>query len=74
MSRRLGEQGTVMLRVLVSEQGRPERVEIVQSSGSARLDEAARLAVQRAQFKPYSEGGAPAAMYATVPVTFEAER
>ncbi|HEY5801444.1 MAG TPA: TonB family protein [Burkholderiaceae bacterium] len=71
MSRRLGEQGTVMLRVLVSDQGRPEKVDVLQSSGSVRLDEAARQAVLRAQFKPYSDGGINLAMYASVPIKFE---
>ncbi len=70
LARKLGEQGTVLLRVFVNEQGHPERVDISQSSGSARLDEAARQAVLRALFKPYSEGGVAQAMFAMVPIKF----
>ncbi|WP_313952842.1 TonB family protein, partial [Accumulibacter sp.] len=40
-SRRLGEEGRVLLRIRVSAQGLPTSVEIKQSSGFRRLDEAA---------------------------------
>ena len=69
-SRRKGEEGVVQLRVLISEQGRAERIHILTSSDSPRLDEAARLAVQRALFKPYLENGRPLAVYAIVPIRF----
>ena len=41
MSRRMGEQGTVLLRVFISAEGRAEKADIRTSSGYARLDEAA---------------------------------
>lgn len=71
MSRRLGEQGKVVLRILVNDKGRPERIDLQQSSGSARLDEAARQAVQHALFKPHIEDGKAVAVYAIVPIKFE---
>jgi len=71
MSKRMGEQGKVVLRVLVNENGKADQVEIQTSSGSARLDEAGRQAVLRALFKPYRENGRSIAGFATVPVTFE---
>ncbi|NEX59826.1 energy transducer TonB [Noviherbaspirillum galbum] len=70
-ARRLGEEGKVMLRVLVNERGVAERIEIQKSSGSPRLDEAARQAVLRAVFKPYAEDGKPVPMYALVPIAFQ---
>jgi protein TonB len=70
-SKRIGEEGRVLLRVLVNEDGRPERVEVQKSSGSARLDEAARQAVLRALFKPYLEDGKALAVYALVPISFQ---
>ena len=70
VSRRNGEQGVVQLRVLINELGRPERIEIVKSSDSARLDEAARQAVMRAVFKPYLENGRPLPVYALLPIRF----
>lgn len=70
LSKRDGEEGTVILRVLVNTQGRPERIDIKQSSGFARLDEAARQAVSRYLFKPYLEDGRPVAVVAPVPIRF----
>jgi protein TonB len=69
-SRRVREQGLVMLRVLIDESGHAKAVEIYKSSGHPRLDEAARAAVARAVFKPYMDGGTARAAAAIVPVEF----
>ena len=71
MSRRMKEQGKVLLRVLVNEKGRAEQVDIQKTSGSSRLDEAARQAVLRALFKPHMEDGRPVPVYVPVPIVFE---
>jgi protein TonB len=70
-SKRMGESGQVILRVLVNDKGRSDSVQIQKSSGFSRLDEAARQAVQRARFKPYTEDGKPAPVYAIVPIAFQ---
>lgn len=70
-ARRMGEEGKVLLRVLVNEKGMAERIEIQTSSGSARLDEAGRQAVQRAVFKPYVENGKPVPVFVIVPIAFQ---
>jgi periplasmic protein TonB len=69
-SRRIREQGLVMLRVLIDETGHAKTVEIYKSSGHPRLDEAARAAVARAIFRPYIDGGTARAAAAFVPVEF----
>ncbi len=69
-SRRMGEEGKVLLRVLISEKGRPERADIQKSSGSTRLDDAAKKAVLQALFKPHIEGGRALTVYAMVPIIF----
>ena len=74
LSRRLGEAGLVVVRVYVDEAGLPRSVQLAQSSGFARLDEAALAGVQRARFKPYSENGVPTAGWARIPIPFELER
>lgn len=71
IARRMGEEGKAILRVLVNENGRPERVEVQKTSGSARLDEAARQAILRALFKPFTEGGKAVPAYAIVPIRFQ---
>jgi protein TonB len=69
-SRRVHEQGLVVLRVFIDERGRAKAVEIYRSSGHPRLDEAARSAVARAVFKPYMDGGVARASAAIVPIEF----
>jgi protein TonB len=69
-SRREREEGVVTLRVLVDTTGHPTEVDVLESSGSARLDEAARQAVLQAVFRPYSDGVRPRAAYVRVPIEF----
>jgi protein TonB len=69
-SRRSGEEGLVILRVLINEAGRAAQEEIERSSGHSRLDEAARVAVQRALFRPYVENGVARMALATIPIEF----
>jgi protein TonB len=70
MSRRLGEQGKVMVRVLITPDGRAQDAEIVQSSGFDRLDQAARETVLKWRYVPGKRGGVPEAMRYNVPVHF----
>jgi protein TonB len=70
MSKRMGEQGKVVLRVLVNEKGLPDQVLVQSSSGFARLDEAGRQAALHALFKPYMEDGRPVAVFVIVPLNF----
>lgn len=72
-SRRLGEQGTVLLRVHVGADGRAGHVEIRHGSGYARLDRAALDAVALWRFVPARRGSEPIAAWVQVPVTFELE-
>lgn len=71
IARRMGETGTVTLRVLIGEKGLAEQVVIQKSSGSANLDEAGRQAVLRALYKPHVEDGKPVPVYALVPINFQ---
>ena len=72
-SRRLGEQGTVIVRVFISTQGAPEKAEVRTSSGFPRLDQAALDAVQRWRFVPGRRSGTPEAMWFNIPVRFVLE-
>ncbi|EEF25508.1 Protein tonB, putative [Ricinus communis] len=71
IARRMGETGTVMLRVLIGEKGNAEQVTVQKSSGSANLDEAGRQAVLRALYKPYVEDGKAVPVYVLVPINFQ---
>lgn len=56
-SRRLREEGTVMLEILVKSNGTVGEVKLKTSSGYKRLDEAAMKAVARWRFVPATQGG-----------------
>jgi protein TonB len=73
LSRRMGEQGKVVLHVLVTAEGVPERVELRTSSGSARLDGVALGTVKRWKFVPARQGDRPVAAWVLVPISFALE-
>ena len=70
LSKKLREQGKVILRVLIDEQGRAADIQVQSSSGYARLDSAAQQAVRLAEFKPYQTGGVTHRVYVTIPLEF----
>ena len=71
LSRRLREQGTVKLRIHVTERGRANEVTLHESSGYGRLDKAAADAVWRWRFSPARRAGASVAAWVVVPIKFE---
>lgn len=73
LSRQLGEQGKVLLRVRVTAEGKATQVTEAQSSGSARLDEAARQAVRQWRFVPAQRGGRAVDAWVLVPIVFTLE-
>ncbi|MDX2218780.1 MAG: TonB family protein [Burkholderiales bacterium] len=70
LSKRLQEQGRVLLYVLVDAQGAPLKVELKSGSGFSRLDEAALDVVQRWKFVPGTRNGVPESMWVEVPIEF----
>lgn len=70
-SRRLKEEGTVLLLVRVSDQGTPISVEIRTSSGFERLDEAGLQAVRQWRFVPAKRGSDNVAASVLVPIQFK---
>jgi len=69
-ARRLGLQGTVIVRVLVNPNGRAERVLLEKSSGAQILDDAALRAVERWLFVPARRGNQQISAWVDVPVRF----
>ena len=70
LSRRLGEEGKVLLRVRVGADGHPVAVDVERSSKFERLDEAARRAVGSWRFVPARRGDEPVEGSVSVPVVF----
>lgn len=73
VSRRLNEQGQVVIRVFVAADGSAQQGEVKTSSGYDRLDQEALRTVLRWRFVPGQRFGAPEAMWFNVPVNFVLE-
>jgi periplasmic protein TonB len=73
LSRRMGEQGKVVIRVLIGVEGQAQKAEIFQSSGYERLDQAALKTVLGWRYVPGKRGGVAEAMWFNVPINFVLE-
>jgi protein TonB len=69
-SQRGRERGTVLLRVLVDALGRPAQIQVERSSGYSRLDAAARMAVEKALFRPHEVNGIAQPAQVLIPIEF----
>ena len=74
LSRRMGEEGKVVLRVSVTPQGSADNVEIRTSSGSPRLDESAQKTVRNWKFIPAKRGDVAVQSWVLVPIIFKLEQ
>lgn len=72
-ARRRGEQGTVLLKVLVTSEGSAGTVNVQTSSGSTALDDAALEAVRKWRFVPAKRGAQPVEAWHLVPIVFKLE-
>ena len=63
MSQTMGEQGTVMVRILIGANGLPLKAELQKTSGFERLDQAALDFVMQSRYKPGTLGGKPTEMW-----------
>jgi protein TonB len=70
ISKRLGEEGSVVLRVELDEQGNIGMAHISSSSGLTRLDEAALAAVKAWRCTPAMRNGQPVRATALQPFKF----
>jgi periplasmic protein TonB len=73
LSKRLGEQGKVLVRVLIGSDGAPQKAELKRSSGFERLDHSALEYVMKCRYVPGKVAGVPQAMWHEAPVNFVLE-
>ena len=71
LARKRGQQGKVILQVLVNKQGLVNDLKIEVSSGYSMLDRAAEKAVKKWHFEPGRNGADTVSMWVRVPVTFK---
>lgn len=70
ISKRMGEQGIVQLRVFVKADGSVAKLELKLSSGHVRLDQSAMNTVQNWRFVPARQGSQAIAAWVVVPINF----
>jgi protein TonB len=73
ISRRMEEEGTVTLKFLIGVDGKVMQADIEKSSGFTRLDEAARNALSKCQFRPGTVDGKPEQSWASIKYTWRLE-
>lgn len=69
-ARREGKEGTVLLRVLVDEEGNSKSIEVNRSSGVKALDYAAMGTVRRWRFEPARYGEKRVESWVRIPIVF----
>jgi protein TonB len=72
-SRRMEEEGTVTLKFLIGVDGKVIQADIEKTSGFTRLDEAARNALSKCQFRPGTVDGKPEQSWASIKYTWRLE-
>ena len=70
LARKRGYEGTVVLEVLVTREGRVGNIRVFRSSGYKILDKAALKAVRHWIFEPGRRGNTPIEMWVKVPIRF----
>ena len=73
LSKRVGEQGRVLVHVLIGPDGLAQRADIKTSSGFERLDQAALATVLKWRYVPGKRAGVAEAMWFNVPINFVME-
>lgn len=69
-ARLAGQEGKVVVRVTIDQHGDLEAMQVRQSSGVGLLDDAAKQAVQRVRFRPYTVNGVATRAMADIPFDF----
>ena len=73
LSKRMGEQGKVVIRTLIGVDGTAREASIHKSSGFDRLDQAALTTARKWRYVPGKRAGVAEAMWFNVPFTFVLE-
>jgi protein TonB len=73
-ARQAKAEGTTLLRVHVTDEGRIDDVRVETSAGHAALDRAATDAIRKWRFEPARNGSVPVAVWVVIPVRFRLEQ
>lgn len=70
MAKRAGIQGRVIVRVLISKEGKPTRT-LIEYSDSDMLNKAAEEAIKKQIFTPAIQNGQPVMVWVSIPINFK---
>ncbi|WP_415835973.1 energy transducer TonB [Pseudoalteromonas mariniglutinosa] len=70
LSRRMKEQGTVLLKIYINVSGKVEQIQLHQSSGFSRLDQSAKATVKHWHYQPAKQNNTPIGYWYIQPVHF----
>jgi protein TonB len=71
LAKRNGQEGRVVVRVLIGTKGKAEKLEVVESEPEGVFDEAALKSLKYWQFRPGILGGELVATWVKIPLTFK---
>ena len=71
LSKDIGEQGIVNVKMMIDETGSVKGVQVITSSGYERLDRAASDLASRIRFAPYKINGVPSRVSAGISIKFQ---
>ena len=71
LARSAGIEGTVLLRVLVGEDGKVREVSVIQSDVTSAMEKAAIVAARRFRFKPARQRTVPVKAFMAIPIRFK---
>jgi protein TonB len=74
LSRRAGESGEVVLRIVVDVHGRLKDAWVQKSSGFARIDQAALQDIRSARFVPHMDAGKPVEVESLAMLAYDLDR
>jgi protein TonB len=72
-SRRLSEEGRVVVTITIGADGRAGAMSVAQKSGFDRIDAAAECVIRKLPFEPGKRDGVPVEAQATLPIVFKLE-
>jgi protein TonB len=70
MARKAGLEGRVVVRVLIDKDGKPQKAQVIKSTGIEAFEEVAIDAVMKSSYSPAIQNGRPVKCWMTIPIKF----
>jgi protein TonB len=70
IARKAGLEGRLVVRVLIDKDGKPQKAQVVKSTGIEAFEESAIDAVMKSSYSPAIQNGRPVKCWMTIPIKF----